>query len=238
MNCPHCSHPLDLIFCPSCGQAKAVQRINGRYLIDELGKLIQYERGILFTIRELSLRPGPAVRSYLKENRSKLVKPVFFILVTSLLYSFFNEQFQVEEQIKVLLPKTNLTRDTLFNWVQANYGYSNLIMGFFTAFWTRLFFKKYGYNYVEILVLLCYVSGIAMLIYALFGIVQGLSGNLEIMLFSSLTVFFYISWAVAQFFDAKKISSYLKSFLAFILGMVSFTTGIFLLGAFLDSLKV
>ena len=237
MNCIHCGHPVELDYCPACGQVKTLKRIDKQYIATELGKLLQYERGLLFTIKELTFRPGPAVNKYIRENRSKLVKPIFFILVTSLMYSFFNELFQVEEQLKGILPKTNLTRDTLFKWVQANYGYSNLMMGLFTAFWTRLFFKKYGYNYVEILVLLCYVSGLAMLIYTLFGIVQGLSGNLNVMLLSSLTVFIYISWAVAQFFDSKKVGSYLKSFLAFILGMVSFTLAVFLVGGTIDALR-
>ncbi|RZK21487.1 MAG: DUF3667 domain-containing protein [Pedobacter sp.] len=48
-------------------------------------------------MKELLLRPGKTVRNFLHEDRTKLVKPVIFIIVMSLMFSlimnFLNLKF-------------------------------------------------------------------------------------------------------------------------------------------------
>jgi hypothetical protein len=74
-----------------------LQRIDGRYILNEIQRVLNLEKGILYTIRELLLRPGANVRHFIAENRNRLVKPILFIIVTSLVYSIVNTVFQIEE---------------------------------------------------------------------------------------------------------------------------------------------
>jgi len=121
----------------------------------------------------------------------------------------------------------------IFKWVQGHYGYANIIMGIFIALWTKLFFKKYDYNFFEILILLCFVMGMGMLIYSVFGIIQGLT-SIKLMQIAGIVGFVYTTWAVGHFFGKDKISNYLKAFFAYLLGMLTFTSAAFLLGALID----
>lgn len=233
MNCKNCTTEVNSNFCPNCGQPTSLKRIDGKYILHEVGHLLHFERGILFTIKELITNPGQNVRNYLAENRSRLVKPVIFIIVTSLIYTLCNRFFHFEDGYVKYLDNTKSTTTEIFKWVQGNYGYANILMGVFIALWTKLFFKKHEFNFFEILILLCFVMGIGMLIYSVFGITQGLI-DINLMQIASIIGFVYTTWAIGHFFDKKKILSFVKAFFAYILGMLTFSLTAILLGVIID----
>jgi len=125
------------------------------------------------------------------------------------------------------------TTNKIFRWVQANYGYSNILMGTFVALWLKIFFRKYDFNFFEILILLCFVMGMGMFILSVFAIIQGLT-HLKVLQFGASALFIYLTWAIGQFFDGKKILSYLKALFAYILGMSTLWILIFITGAIID----
>jgi len=233
MNCKNCNTELNLNYCPNCGQPKQLKRIDGHYIVHEIEHVLHFERGILYTIRELITNPGLNISNYLTKNRSRLVKPIIFIIVTSLIYSISNHFFHFQDGYINYLDSQKTTTSAIFKWVQGNLGYSNIIMGIFIAFWTKLFFRKRDYNLYEILILLCFVMGIGMLIYSIFGIIQGLT-HLNLKLFAEIIGFIYTTWAIGQFYDKRKTSSYIKAFFAYILGMITFSLTIILIGAIID----
>lgn len=105
-------------------------------------------------------------------------------------------------------------------------------MGVFIAWWIKLFFKRYSYNYFEILILLCFVMGMAMLIIAVFAIAEGLL-KVKLMEIGGYACVVYCAWAIAGFFDKSKVMSYVKSLTAYLLGMITFTLMAFLAGSLL-----
>ncbi|MFT3934155.1 MAG: DUF3667 domain-containing protein [Chitinophagaceae bacterium] len=220
-NCKNCGTEITQKYCPNCGQAATLKRIDGHYIVHEIEHVLHFEKGILYTVRELVLRPGKNVRQFLSENRSRLVKPIIFIIITSLIYTIITHLFHVEEgYVNVSETKVNSTV-LIFKWVQDHYGYGNIIMGVFIALWLKLFFRKHQYNFFEILILLCFVMGIGMLIFAVFALIQGLT-HWNLVSIGGLVGFAYCAWAIAQFFDPSKVMSYVKSLFAYILGMLSF----------------
>jgi hypothetical protein len=106
-------------------------------------------------------------------------------------------------------------------------------MGVFIAIWVKIFFRKYNYNFFEILILLCFVMGIGMLNLALFAIIEGIS-KIHLMQISSIIAFIYSAWAIGQFFDKYKMINYLKSFFAYLLGFLTFSVSALLLGITID----
>ena len=233
MNCKNCSAEVNQNYCPNCGQPTKLKRIDGKYIMHEIKHILNFERGILFTVRELLLRPGENVRNFISENRIRLVKPIVFIIVTSLIYSLINHFFHIEDgYVKFDETKQSAT-GLIFQWVQDHYGYANIIMGIFIAFWTKLFFRKYNYNFFEILILLCFVMGIGMLIYSVFALFQGLI-HIDLMQIASIVGIIYSAWAIGQFFDKSKFSNYVKAFFSYLLGFLTFSLTAILIGTLID----
>lgn len=118
-NCRNCNALIESKFCPECEQPAVMNRINRHYSIHEIEYLLHFEKGILYTVREMMLRPGRSVRHFIEENRSRLVKPVIFIIITSLVYTVINHLFHIEEeyvQFEGNMPATS----AMINWFQAH----------------------------------------------------------------------------------------------------------------------
>jgi len=122
---------------------------------------------------------------------------------------------------------------SIFSWISANYGYANMLMSVFIALWIKVFFRKYNYNFFEILILLCFVMGMGMLFFSFFGILESIVG-LGILDKTALLGIVYMAWAIGQFFDKKKYLNYLKAFISYFLGMIVFVFIVSLVGTLLD----
>lgn len=210
-----------------------LERIDGKYIWNEISSVLNFEKGLFYTIRELLIRPGETVREFIFKDRNRIVKPIIFIIISSLIYTILRHILKFQDGYIYYDNSIKNTSMSIFGWIQDNYGYGNLIMGIFIALWTKILFRKYNFNYYEILILLCFVLGIGMLILAIFGTIEGLTG-LKILQFGGMIFIVYFSWEIGQFFDKKKFSSYLKAFASYFFGMITFTIGIFVFGKITD----
>lgn len=75
--------------------------------------------------------------------------------------------------------------------------------------------------------------GIAMLIFAISAIIQGLT-QVDLTQIASVVGIGYCSWAIGQFFDKKRIVNYIKALAAYMLGMITFTAAAIMLGALIE----
>lgn len=235
MTCKKCNTEVNLKFCPECGQPANLKRIDGHYILHEIEHVLHFERGILYTIRELLTKPGQNIRNYLTENRSRLIKPIIFIILTSLIYTLVSHFFHIEEEYVQHNALGNSSIGTILNWMQNNYGYASILMGIFIAIWLKVFFKKYGYNIYELLIMLCFVQGISMLIYAFFGILEGIF-TIKLFSVAGILGLVYTTWACGNFFEKRKIGNYLKSLLSILLGLITFNLIIIIVGLLFDRL--
>jgi len=235
MNCKNCNTEVNSNYCPNCGQPESLKRINGHYIIHEIEHVLHFERGILYTVRELTTNPGQNIRNYFSENRSRLVKPIIFIIITSLIYTLLNHFFHIEDGYVKYHEATKSTIGSIVKWVQDHYGYANIMMAVFIALWLKLFFRKYHYNFYEILIMLCFVMGMGMLIFSVFVITQGLM-HFNLMIVAGIVGISYSIWAIGQFFDKNKTVNYVKALAAYILGMITFWIIPILLGTIIDLL--
>ncbi|WP_231729863.1 DUF3667 domain-containing protein [Pedobacter sp. Leaf176] len=213
-----------------------MKRIDGHYLMHEIEHVLHFERGFLYTVRELITNPGKNVKNYLSENRSRLVKPIIFIILTSLFYSVVVGFFHLEDgYINYMDDNLQSTASAMFKWIQAHYGYANIIMGIFIALWMKLFFRKYDYNIFELLILLCFVVGMSMLILAIFGFIEGIT-HIKTLQIGGIVAVIYLTWAIGQFYDGKKIASYVKVFVAYLLGTLVVSLLVLITGGIIDNL--
>lgn len=230
--CRNCNQVIDDNYCGKCGSPVALKRVDGHYIVHEIQHVLHFEKGILYTVKALLTQPGKSVRSFISDDRSRLVKPVIFIIVTSLVYTIVAHLFHAEKPyIYTDLPEQSAV-SAIMKWVQGHYGYANILMGGFIAGWLKLLFRKSSYNFFEILIMLCFVIGTGMLLLAVFAAVQAFTG-----VNPGGLILIYLAWAIGQFFDGRKISSYLYSLIAYVLGMASFMIIASLIGISIDLLR-
>lgn len=86
-HCINCHRAIDVPdqkFCPSCGQPTPVHRIDWHFLGHELEhSVLHMDRGILYSLKELMLRPGHLIRDYLDGRRANQAKPLLLVMVMS-----------------------------------------------------------------------------------------------------------------------------------------------------------
>jgi len=233
--CQNCKSEVTKNYCAICGHPKEMTRIDGNYLLQEIRSVLSFEKGILFTVHKLATNPGKSINDFLKEDRNRLVKPVVFLIITSLIYTIFNKIFHFEDGYVQFSGNSESATQTISKWIQENYGYANIIMAVFIAGWIKLFFRKHEINIFEILILLCFVMGMGMLIYAVFGVIQSFM-DFNLMQVAGIVGIIYLTWAIGQFYGKRKFVNYAKAFSAYILGMISFSIMAILIGSLIDLL--
>lgn len=84
-HCINCHRAIDIPdqkFCPACGQPTPTHRIDWHFLGHELEhSVLHMDRGILYSLKELMLRPGRLIRGYLEGQRANQVKPLMLIMI-------------------------------------------------------------------------------------------------------------------------------------------------------------
>src|SRR3712207_3102709 len=117
-----------------------------------------------------------------------------------------------------LFPYTTLFRST--TWL-------NLIMALgvpFQAVFTRLLFRRVGYNFAEHLIFNTYVYAQVCLVFLAVLVplyAAGVSMSTAMLVYMAATTAF-TAWAGVQFFRARPVSGTLRMLAAFVLGYVSY----------------
>lgn len=235
MTCKNCNYEVNHKYCSNCGQPVKLKRVDGSYIRQELGDILNLDKGFFYTAKEVFIRPGKTVRGFLEESRTKLVKPIPFLIITSLIYTLINQYFNIEEQYIHAEITNASTVDSIIRWIQNNYGFTNILMGVFIAFLLKLFFKKYIYNYYETLILLCFIMGNSMLIIAFFSLLQGIT-SIDLLQFGGVLFIVYILYAITDFYDRRKIINYIKALSAYLLGSIIFFSLAISIGLIIDLL--
>lgn len=190
------------------------------------------EKGFPQTVKQLLLRPGDTIKTFIRSRRNGLTKPITFVFLASLIYTVIDYFFPFQAKYMSHEGEVQNYMTAIARWITENYGYSNLIMSIFIAAWIKIFFRKHSYTIFEIGVLLCYVMGMGMLFLGFFGFFEH-TLNITLVVVGTLISFGYAVWAIGQFFR-NKWSNYLKAALAYFLGSLSFTITFIVIGIVLE----
>jgi hypothetical protein len=173
-SCKNCNELIDGNYCSNCGQSTKLKKIDRQYVINEIKDVLYTDKVMLFTIKRMLTSPGKSFKQYIAEDRSRYVKPIAFLFISSLIYTLINSFCRIEiETYYLQTEKTELpTYNLIFGWLVNNRGYAGIVAGFFMSFWIKLFFRKSGYNIYEIFLFLCFIAGIAALFLSFVSILQ------------------------------------------------------------------
>jgi len=168
--CKNCSEALTDNYCGHCGQPAHTGRINMRFLWDEIqSQVFSFDKGILYTSKQLFKRPGVSIRDYLAGKRVAHIKPIALVIlltgVFSLLYSaldinMLNSQFWTVFGKELNSDPSNIKIDLkAFNDFKNNH--NDLVELAFLPLYslaTFVVFRKYKYNFAEHLVLNSFIT--------------------------------------------------------------------------------
>ena len=207
--CLNCNSIVEGNYCSKCGQPIDSSRINIKHLMEELQSgIFHINKGLIYTTKELLLRPGSTIRNYISGKRVKYSKPFTFLIIWGAVYSiifhFFNyfpmtEMNDQSSEVLQYIP--------LFHWSSINYSLVALFLMPIYAFSSYLLFHRKGYNYTEHLVVFSYIQGatifLILLCYPLIYLSKSVHVYKVVHAFSEI----YVIWALSQFF---RTSSWLK----------------------------
>ena len=203
-----------------------LKRIDRRYISHEIEHVLHLDRGFFYTVKELIVRPGKAVREFLFEDRRKLVKPVLFLILSSVIFTIIIHLLHTDVSLfnidRITPLQGKIRSKEIGAWINNSLGYSQLLMGVFIAVWLKIFFKKKQYNVYETLILLCYILGEALLILTITIILAELLKSAMIVISGLFAYFLYIIWGIGQFYGEKKIINYIKSTITFVFGVTTY----------------
>ena len=160
--CKNCGLLIEVNFCSNCGQKTNTKRLDWNYIFDEAKyTFLHLNNGLLYTCKQLLIRPGDMVREFIEGKRVKHYKPLLLVFVLagiSTFLAYFNGD------LTVLSKLNNENANVIFDATQ----YTNMLTKYYTlvqiisvpliAFCTWLAFRKWGYNYIENIIINCFAT--------------------------------------------------------------------------------
>lgn len=220
--CKNCGNHFIGRYCNACGQRADTHRINWHYIWHEIPHSVWHvDHGILFTLKELIVRPGHTIREFLEGKRVKHYRPLALVLLLGAVLTFLLHSLKVNMMEETGKTMGQLTGDTSNGseeakqfQTQANAfaeKYLNIIQILLlpvTSLFTWRFFKKKGLNYPEHLVANTFLLNFSLLTslavvlcYKLFGGTVGANSVIQVV--QVIAWFAYTTWAFSQLFKGK-----------------------------------
>ncbi|HXL55839.1 MAG TPA: DUF3667 domain-containing protein [Chitinophagaceae bacterium] len=211
--CKNCNHSFskNYKYCPYCGQAATMQRLNFHQVIhDIMHAFIHGDKGVFLLFKELSYMPGRVARLYVEGKRKKYFNPFSFLVLMVAIALFFILKFE-----SFTIPHKNLNSDKLeiLHFVFKYFNVFIFIMCPVNAFLIWLFFRKYNLNFIENLVLAAYMSGQTMFFYCIILIPLILFTSIMVAI-GTITGILLACWsvmAIMQFYETKSFRNIIKA---------------------------
>ncbi|MCU0417453.1 MAG: DUF3667 domain-containing protein [Cytophagaceae bacterium] len=170
--CKNCGNDLTGNFCSYCGQKSDVDRLDFKYVQSHFRKIFfkYFDKGIIYTCKQLVTRPGHTIREYLEGKRIKHYDPITLFITLGALYGIFSQMYSIEFLYSIkdedLGPLTD--KKSLNLWIDAHY---SIFMSINIPIISIVMYYVYNiknHNLIEILVYNFFVSSLKILIRLLF----------------------------------------------------------------------
>ncbi|MHC1737469.1 MAG: DUF3667 domain-containing protein [Ignavibacteriaceae bacterium] len=156
--CKNCNNKFLGNYCNNCGQSAKVEKIDFKSLWEDAISIIfkYYEKGIIFSVKQLFTRPGDTIREYLEGKRVSHFKPFSLLLMFAALYGILInisgiDVFFGEESSSGLNEFGDL--NNRMRWIFSNYSFAVFLTVPLFSICSYLTFNKYKYNFAEHIIL-------------------------------------------------------------------------------------
>ncbi|MBF6608233.1 MAG: DUF3667 domain-containing protein [Flavobacterium sp.] len=221
--CKNCSNLNIGNYCPECGQKARTAKIDIRYLQEEAKyTFFHINSGFFYTLKQLLTRPGHMIREYIEGHRVKHYKPLLLLFVLAGVYGFLLHYIDIPAIMKAAIPenKNQLDLAPMFRWMTSNYSLVEIMLLPLVSFCSWLAFRKWGYNFIEHIILNAYAAGLRLTISILFFPLMLTTTNMMLysMLGGVLSMITYLAtgWTYVQFFSNRPLGETIIRVLAMI----------------------
>jgi hypothetical protein len=186
INCVNCGQIGAGKYCNACGNAYHTHRITLGHIIHEVVHLLtHFDKGLLYTIKELLLRPGFMQRDYLAGKRSKHQKPfaMFFVCGTITALSLY----WINIAVGKLYNDSDLEEG---HYYQHYFALTQMCLAPAYALVNWIIFSK-RYNFAEYLVIILYNTSMLLLFVAVVNSLKLFFGPFETGYIEMLAVLAY-----------------------------------------------
>lgn len=237
IECKNCGHRFEGNFCNHCGQSAKTGRIDIKFLWEDIHHgILHYDKGIVYSAKQLFLRPGYIISDYVKGKRVGHFRPISLVIVLATIYALIYHLTNVN-----LLSSTNNSSVKVYNYLIGHYYWFIIATIPLFAICTKLFFRTQNYNYPEYIIFESFKASQRLIVHTLFLPVIFLVNN-PIFTKLCVNVLFFIDisliiWTNIQFFRTlSNVQVFIKSILSYLLWymMVVLLTGIILLALNID----
>lgn len=232
--CRNCGTEFNDNFCPNCGEKKFKRIVAKDVVNDFASNVLTFEGPILRTFKDLTLRPGTMVRSYLDGKRKTYARPVqYYLLGLSINLLFFF--LYAEEMFKYVGENSMMAFDNPYMDAESADAYLEKQATMQTTFaqlfmviqlpcyalFTWLFFLNTGRRFVEVLTGLLYQLGHLFYLSVITTLSYAVSpaGSLIAGLGISLV---YLAWANINLFQQKAWIAILKTLAIYVCAMLTY----------------
>lgn len=159
--CKNCGTSFLGKFCPNCGQKANTQRLGWSYLKDEFNyTFLHVNKGLFFSIKELIIRPGDTIREFIEGKRVNHYKPLLLVFVLAGISVLLSSLYNIDAIFKGLGYKGQqlLMQKKINSFTLKNYAILEMILIPYLSFFSWITFKKYGYNYIENIIINAFIG--------------------------------------------------------------------------------
>ena len=238
--CIHCKALVSGQYCSHCGQRLNVKRITFREgWFDFWARIYGFDGMFPRTLRDLTIRPGSAARTFISGDRSSYYGPVgyFFLMITLflLLLSFLDLDFvdfvKGMQKTFPVAQKENPMQVIVQQFVSDNIKLVAFFVIPFQAFTARyIFFRKSGLNFLENMVLPFFITGHIYWLSMAAAIYYKISGTLLHSGVQILCTVLYFGFSYTSFITYQpKIKTFFKGVGTYLVSQLLMLTTIFLL---------
>ncbi len=234
--CKNCDGQVSGNFCSSCGQRADTYKLNMHFILHDLQHgLFHFDKGILYTAKQLLTRPGHTIREFLEGKRVRHFQPLSFVIVLATFYGLL-WHYLIFDRLHASLtePGEDITRASwkIVTWITEHFAFDGLILIITSTLVSYVIFKKRKYNLVEHLVLNTYLMGLFLIVSLLVFPIVYIFHNALTLQYGIVQQGFLLvlmCWCYAQFFKntskAKIIGLTLGAF--FIISLLNLAIGYF-----------
>lgn len=232
--CKSCGSPVVGKFCSDCGQRSNVKRITLREGWNDFWSRVYGFDGMFpRTLRDLTLRPGHAARTFINGNRVMYYAPVGYFFFMISLYLLVMSMLSIDPIELTREATSNIAtakpgsgqeefNTSMAHWLNDNQRLVSFLFIPIQVLWLVALFRKSALNFLEHSVMVLYTQGHVQWISIVFLFVFKFTGYFPD--FSLLLLFQFVYFCVAsvQLYDMyKPVSAVLRAIFSQILFLIS-----------------
>lgn len=196
MICINCNNEHESLFCPNCGEKSEVPKITFRSIFnDGLSTIISMDKGFLFNLKNLFLKPSEVVNGYIIGKRKYIYNPISYLVITISIYLIGDSLIELKIEGNEIKSKVYSAGYEAGKFIKSYLKYFWILSVIWLSLSTKLIFKKY--NYAEHLAINSFIIGQATLV----GFIGFLL--LKLPLIFNPFIYLVIIWITYQIYKSK-----------------------------------